>query len=459
MDNKLDWSAFSEQGMGDAYAGIPKRGGDFAKAVAVCINNGHCESAHRGVMCPSFRISQDATQSPGGRVKLLKEYLNRPVGRALSVKKMHQLDRSMDSCVACKGCKRECESNLDMAQIKTEYLAHKLQHTPLLLRDRIFIALPHILYRFPAFNKLIKWRNQSSFLSTFTEQCLGLSKKIHLPTAAKQPFSPTQSCYEPYIARSQSATRSVLLWLDPVTCLFEPQQAKDALHVLRSAGYQVHLLHPQSKAGCLLDSGRAQFSKGLIPEATSNAKQLLVALAPHVSAARPIIGLEPSSLLMLRDEFLTLGLGEQAVKTAKKALLFEEFLARESQQPYFELPLIPYSDNTPLQIHGHCHQKAVGAMKSMRRVLRLIPALRFSMIDSSCCGLAGTFGLEAEHITQAKAMAEQGLLPQLSAHPDAQIISNGFGCAFQIHHLTARKPMHIATLLAACINPQNDAVI
>ena len=118
MDTKLDWSAYSEQGMGDAYAGIPKHGGDFAKAVAVCINSGHCEREQRGVMCPSFRISQDPQQSPRGRVKLLKQWLNRDPKAKPDPQLQQALAQSMDSCVACKGCKRECESNLDIAQIK-----------------------------------------------------------------------------------------------------------------------------------------------------------------------------------------------------------------------------------------------------------------------------------------------------------------------------------------------------
>jgi len=189
----------------------------------------------------------------------------------------------------------------------------------------------------------------------------------------------------------------------------------------------------------------------LIASAREKATQLLDALSIHLQAERPIIGLEPSALLMLRDEFLTLGLGEIAEKAAQKAMLFEEFLARESQQSHFSLSLTTYAQTQPLQIHGHCHQKAVGAMKSMRRVLRLIPELKFSMIESSCCGMAGTYGLESEHIDQARAMAEQGLLPTLASQPDAQIISNGFGCAYQINHLSNRKPMHLASLLAACI--------
>lgn len=448
MDNKLDWSGYSEQGMGDAYAGIPKRGGDFAKAVAVCISNGHCESANRGVMCPSFRISKDKTQSPGGRVRLIKAYLNRPQGTELSATDMAQLEETMDSCVSCKGCKRECESNLDMAQIKAEFLAQRLQHHSLPLRDRLFAQLPQLLYRFPILAGLIRQRNRSPTLANITDKVLGISAQIDLPELAAVPFAPTQQVYPPYQRLENTPLCSVLLWLDPFSCLFAPQQCEDALHVLRSAGYEVHLLHPQSTPGQLLDAGRTQFSKGLIEQARQQASQLLDALDEHVQADRPIIGLEPSALLMLRDEFLTLELGERAIETAKKALLFEEFLGKESKKRYFSLPLMPAHHAHPIQVHGHCHQKAVGAMKSMRRVLRLIPDLPFSIIESSCCGMAGTFGMESEHIDQAREMAQQGLLPTLDAHPDAQILSNGFACAYQINHLTKRKPIHLATLLA-----------
>ncbi|WP_432468574.1 (Fe-S)-binding protein [Agarivorans sp. Z349TD_8] len=451
MDNKLDWSAFAEQGMGDAYAGIPKQGGDFAKAVAVCIGSGHCERNQRGVMCPSFRITQDPEQSPGGRVRLLKQYLNRDLACEPEPQLMAALDQSMDSCVACKGCKRECESNLDMAQIKAEYLAQKLVQQPLSRRDWLFAHLPQLLYRHRWLGKLIGLRNRAAYLAKLSDHWLGISARIALPELATRRFAPEKRVYYPYQSLSDRPPRSVVLWIDPFTALFHPKQADDALHVLRSAGYVVWLVHPESQADRVLDSGRTLFSKGLIDSARQQASYLLEALAVHVHFERPIIGLEPSSLLMLRDEFLTLGLGEAAEKTAKKALLFEEFLARESQMADFALKLVAEPQSKPLLVHGHCHQKAVGAMKSMRRVLRLVAGLQFKMIESTCCGMAGTFGLESEHIDQAHAMAAQGLLPALAQQTEATIISNGFGCAYQIEQLSGRKPLHLASFLASLI--------
>jgi len=448
MDTKLDWSAYSEQGMGDAYAGIPKHGGDFAKAVAVCINSGHCEREQRGVMCPSFRISQDPQQSPGGRVKLLKQWLNRDPKAKPDPQLQQALAQSMDSCVACKGCKRECESNLDIAQIKAEYLA---QQKSMSRRDRLLAQLPYLLYRLPWLAKLIRLRNHWPLLAHVVDKYLGISAQLTLPVSANKAFAPKRQVFAPYRHAQPQPPQSVVLWVDPFTALFKPQHASDALHVLRSAGYSVWVIHPQSRPDKILDSGRSLFSKGLIEPARQQAQQLLTVLAVHVHFKRPIIGLEPSALLMLRDEFLSLGLGEAAEKTAQQALLFEEFLARESQKSDFNLDLRPGPFKQPLLVHGHCHQKAVGAMKSMRRVLRLVPELKFDFIESSCCGMAGTFGLESEHIEQARAMAEQGLMPSLRAQPKAEIVSNGFACSYQISQLSGRQPMHLANVLAGCL--------
>jgi Fe-S oxidoreductase len=457
MDNKLDWSAFHEQGMGDAYADIPKHGGDFAKAVAVCIHSGNCERNERGVMCPSFRISHDPDQSPGGRVKLLKAYLNNYPN--ISAEDSARLDKVMDSCVACKGCKRECESNLDMAQIKTEYLAQKLTQEPLSLRDRLFANLPKLLYTYPLMGKLIWLRNRSNLLANLMEKWLGISARIALPELAAKPFHPTKRVYYPYPSSADRPCRSVVLWVDPYTALFHPNYATDALHILRSAGYAVWPIHPKSNgAKTPLDSGRTAFSKGLINEARQQADEMLKALAVHVRFDRPIIGLEPSALLMLRDEYLTLGLGEIAQTTAKHALLFEEFLARESQAKTLDLEFSASAHPEKIMVHGHCHQKAIGAMKSVRRVLKLVPNLEFEFIESSCCGMAGTYGIEAEHIDQARAMAQAGLLPALAQNPQAQIMSNGFACSYQIRLLTGRAPQHLASLLAArVISPGRSA--
>ncbi len=451
MRTELDWSDYQDQGMGDAYADIPKHGENFAKAVAVCIRSGVCEQPSKGVMCPSFRISGNPQLSPGGRVKMLKLALNADSEQALLADA--ELAAAMDLCVACKGCKRECENNVDMAAIKVEFEAQRLKSRSLSLRSRLFAYSPFLLQRQPLLAHLIRWRNRLPWLAWLGERTLGIAAAVPLPEVDPRPFAPSRVVHEPLDRPPAEAEREVVLWVDSVTSLFAPRQAEDALQVLRAAGYRVHLLHPRSRPGITLDSGRSLLSQGLVAETREVASQLLDALWPHIQAQRPIVGLEPSSLLMLRDEFKMLRLGVAAEPLARLALLFEEFVAGEIVNGRFRLPLIPLAETGPVRVHGHCHQKASGAMKSMRKALRLIPELDFGFIDASCCGMAGTFGLEAEHRIASEQMANLALIPSLQAAPEARILCNGFGCSHQIRVMTGRTPLHLVNLLAAALPP------
>ncbi len=444
MRTELDWSEYQDRGMGDAYADIPRQGGDFAKAVAVCIRSGICEQHGRGVMCPSYRVTDNPLLSPGGRVQLLKRALNSDEAALTSDQ---ELAEAMDLCVACKGCKRECENNVDMAQIKIEYLAQKLKTESLSWRSRLFAYSPLWLNRYPVLGSLIRWRNKSELLAKSGEKLLGIAAKVPLPEAARKPFSPKESSFPPLVVHPSGEVRSVVLWLDSFSTLFAPEQAEDALHLLRLAGLTVHVIHPNSRPGTVLDSGRSLLTFGLVDETRALARQLLAVLSPYIEQGMAVVGLEPSSLLMLRDEYKTLGLGQPAVALAKQAMLFEEFIAAELTRGGFRLPFQAGKITQPVLIHGHCHQKAIGAMKSVRRVLKTVPGLEFSFIESSCCGMAGTFGLEAEHVDYSHQMAQQSLVPALQAAPDALVVCNGFGCAHQIKVTAGRQPLHLATLL------------
>ncbi|MEJ2591978.1 MAG: 4Fe-4S dicluster domain-containing protein [Candidatus Thiodiazotropha sp.] len=446
MKHFLDWSAYRDAGMGDAYADIPRTGGDFAKAVAVCINSRRCESLDKGVMCPSYRLDGDPDLSTGARVRLLKAALNGEMGPQGLLDP--RLVEAMDLCVSCKGCKRECENNVDMAQIKIEYLAQLNASTGLSLRARLLGGLPRWLAHLPWLKGLIRLRNRHAWLARLGETLLGLSARRRLPQPASQPF--------PDESRTAEGERTVILFVDTFTRHFEPEIAEAALSVLEAAGYRVNLV--QAAAGDTeqrpLCCGRSYLSQGMVEPAKREARRTLDALLPHAEAGVPIIGLEPSCLLTLRDEYLTLGLGEAAERVAKQALLFEEFLARERSAGRLALPLQrPMDGAKKILVHGHCHQKAVGAMKSMRKVLKLIPDLAFEMVDASCCGMAGSFGLEAEHAAHSLAMAEQALLPALRAEPAAQVVANGFSCRQQIADGVQCKPLHLALLLQSALIP------
>jgi glycerol-3-phosphate dehydrogenase subunit C len=435
MKTFLDWSSYEDAGMGDAYADIPKTGGNFAKAVAVCINSKACESHNdKGVMCPSFRVTHDSNLSTGGRVRLLKAALNGELGDHPFADPV--LGRAMDLCVSCKGCKRECENAVDMALIKVEYLAQLNEQAGLSLRSRLFAHTPLWLHRWPSLRRLIAWRNQSTVLAKLGEKLLGIAASRPLPLPAVRAFQAPAD-----LKTASVPAREVVLWVDTFSRHFEPDIADAALAVLQAAGYRVIIAEPLD-TGRPLCCGRTFLAQGRVAQAQAEARRTVEALLPHVEAGRPIIGLEPSCLLSVRDEYKVLGLGGAAATVAAQAFLFEEFIAREHTAKNWQLKLKPLDSH--MLVHGHCHQKAVGAMKSMRKVLKLIPGLDFELIEASCCGMAGSFGLEAEHAAIAWEMARQSLLPKLSQSPDSLVLSNGFSCRQQIAAGDGRLSLHLA---------------
>lgn len=438
--------------MGDAYADIPKTGGDFAKAVAVCINSRQCEADGKQVMCPSYRVTGNPHFSTGGRVRLLKAALNSELAETALADP--ELAEAMELCVGCKGCKRECEANVDMPLIKAEYLAQRAAESGLSLRSRLFAHTPHWLHRAPWLGKLVGWRNRSTLLAKLSQRFLGLSAERTLPEPAAAPF------IAPELSPSGNTDLpEVVLWVDTFSRHFEPDIPNAALEVLQAAGYPILIATPTTDvadADRPLCCGRTYLAQGMVEQARLEATRLVNSLLPHVQAGRVIIGLEASCVLGLRDDAQALGLGEHAALVGKSVLLLEEFLARESTAKRLHLPLQALPPGETL-IHGHCHQKAVGAMKAMRRVLKLIPNHDFAIIEAGCCGMAGTFGIETEHAALSSQMAEQALLPALREKPQARVVANGFSCRHQIRAHGDTRAQHLALLLRAALLTEEQA--
>ena len=435
MKQFLDWSAYKDAGMGDAYADIPPHGGNYAKAIAACINSRQCEADGKQVMCPSYRVSKNPDLSTGGRVRLLKAALSEDQEShpLLSA----PLAEAMELCVSCKGCKRECEANVDMPLIKAEYLAQKYQLEKRSLRSRLFAATPEWLFHYGFLRNVIALRNRSPFIAKVSAALFGIDEKSPLPVPVKTPFS------EPQTLNSGSELPGVVLFTDTFTRYFDPQIAEAAIKVLTHAGYPLFFATPVSETDKRpLCCGRTYLAQGMIDRARAEAERLRDALLPHVEAGRIIVGMEASCVLGLRDDALALGLGEDMEKISKQVMLFEEFLAKEIKAKRLNIELSEATGKS--LVHGHCHQKATGAMKSMRRVLKQVAVDQFEMIDSGCCGMAGTFGLEREHAADSRAMNHDGLLQTLQSQPHTQVIANGFSCRQQIKHYDGRQPWHLA---------------
>ncbi len=407
--------------------------GGFAAAVEMCNNNGQCRKADLGVMCPSYRVTGDEKHVTRGRANTLRLAITGQLGpEALTSDAMAE---TMDLCVGCKGCKRECPTGVDMAKMKIEFQHHYAARHGLRLKDRLIGHLPRYAPWAQRFGWLLNLRNRIGPLAVLGEKLLGFARARSLPAWRRDPFRPAAGTVP------GSNGREVVLLVDTFNTWFEPENARAALAVLRAAGYTVHL--PRRSAERPLCCGRTFLSVGLTDKAREEARAMLAALAPYVARGVPVVGLEPSCLLTLRDEFRSLLPGPETEALAGQALLFEEFLAREKP----ELALKPLAQKKAL-LHGHCHQKAFGVMGAVEQVLRLVPELEVSTVESSCCGMAGAFGYEAGHQEASRAMAELSLLPAVrKAAADTLVVADGTSCRHQIHDGAAREAIHVARVL------------
>ncbi|TXI75278.1 MAG: (Fe-S)-binding protein [Dechloromonas sp.] len=454
MKTYLDWSAYDTYGVGDAYAGIPATGGQYAKAVAVCMNNHQCQRDGKGVMCPSYRVTLDPTHSTGARVKAFKAALNGELGDNPFA--AEELAAAMDLCVSCKGCKKECPSAVDMTLIKTEYLAQRNARLGLTPRQKLFGALPRWLHRHRQMLVwLARWRNRSPWVAKLAERWLGIAAARPIPAPAALPYAPPAICTPPATIHGEpeKTAKTVILFVDTFTHHFNPEVAEAALKVLRAGGYAVQVLQPAAgddEPDRPLCCGRSYLSQGMVDAARIEAQRVMKALAPALAEGLPVIGLEPSCLLALRDEFYSLSLGPEVGQLGKQAFLLEEFLMREGNKG-LKLELKPLPGGKAV-VHGHCHQKAFGTMKAMKKVLGWIPEFEFEIVDASCCGMSGSFGMEAEHYKVSQAMGELALLPAVrAAAPEATIVANGFSCRHQIADGSGRQAEHLAVLLARAL--------
>ncbi|MGJ5205583.1 FAD-binding and (Fe-S)-binding domain-containing protein [Bradyrhizobium sp. HKCCYLR20261] len=426
----LDWSAY------------PGAAGGFQGAVEMCNNNGACRKLDGGVMCPSYRATRDEKDVTRGRANTLRLAISGQLGSgALSSDEMME---TLKLCVSCKACRRECPTGVDMAKMKIEVLAARANSHGLTLRDRLVAYLPRYADLAARFAPLVNLRNQFAPLRALMERVAGISAKRKLPAFRSDTFRVDAEAFGP------ENGREVVLFGDTFNRVYERENLEAALRVLIAGGYRVYVPKP-ADGGRALCCGRTFLSAGLVDEAKSELQRLVDTYAPFASRGVPIIGLEPSCLLTLRDELLSLRNDATAKTISAHALLLEEFLAREAESGRLALPLGPLPGKALL--HGHCHQKSFAAFKPVEQVLRLIPELAVETIESSCCGMAGAFGYGAETYEVSLQMAEASLLPAVrKAESTTFIVADGTSCRHQIHDGAARGAVHAAQLLAMSLD-------
>jgi FAD/FMN-containing dehydrogenase/Fe-S oxidoreductase len=420
LDTVLDWSEW----------------GGFANAAEMCNNNGACRKSDPGVMCPSYRATGDEQHLTRGRANTLRLALSGQLGpEALTSDAMHD---TMELCVSCKGCKRECPTGVDMAKMKVEFLYQYRKRHGLSLRDRAIAYLPRYAPYAARFASLLNLRNRVPVLAALGEKALGFSARRSLPEWAS-------AYYRGSTDTGPMGGRNIILLVDTFNRYFEPENAWAAERVLGRAGYRVNT--PEPAVSRPLCCGRTFLAAGLVDEARAEARRMIDALRPAIATGTPVIGLEPACLLTLRDEFPSLLPGEETRALAAQAQLFEEFVASERAAGRFDLELAPMPGKTAL-LHGHCHQKAFNTANAAADALRLIPELTVESFDSTCCGMAGSFGLEAEHHEVSLKIGELGVLPKMrAAAPGTLLAACGTSCRHQIADGAQRNARHIVRIL------------
>jgi len=440
--------------------------GGFARALEMCNNNGHCRKFDSGLMCPSYRVTRDEEHLTRGRANTLRQALSGALGpEAMTADAMAS---TMALCVSCKGCRRECPTGVDMAKMKIEFRRQWIDRHGLALRERLIAWLPHSaawLARYPALGwsarQLMRLRNRSTWLRRGLESALGLSAARSLPVP-QTAFSRQAKRGPAPVDRvpGQAQMPAIILWVDTFNEHFDPAILEAARKVLLHLGCSVEIAKPAQESRPLC-CGRTFLAAGLVDQARAEAARTLRTLAPALQQGAWVVGLEPSCLLTLRDEFLVhrwdsepdgVQLKTLAQQLADRALLFEEWLVRHVQPTALDLK--PLAQRHAL-VHGHCHQKAFGAFEAVLDVLRWIPQLEVEAIQSACCGMAGAFGYEREHVGVSQAMAELDLLPAVRNAPaDALIIADGTSCRHQIADGSGRRAEHVAQVLARALRPR-----
>ena len=427
MDTVFDWPGHGGAGRG------------FQGAVEMCNNNGACRKSGDGVMCPSYRVTRNERDLVRGRANTLRLAISGQLGAgALASPEMAE---TMALCVSCKACRRECPTGVDMAKMKIEVLAARARTKAPSMRDRLVAYLPRYgpwAARAPG---LMNLRDRIPGLATLSEHALGFSRHRRLPQW-RRPWNPSRHETD----KPGQGDAEILLFGDTFNRYFEPENLEAAHTVLSRAGLRVEPATP-ADGGRPLCCGRTFLSAGLVREAEVEMRRTLQALRPALERGARIVGLEPSCLLTFRDEAPALLGRDWNGAWSEQFLLFEELIVAELDRGRFQLPLAEISETKAL-LHGHCHQKAFDALRPVQRVLGLIPGLEVDTIESSCCGMAGSFGYQVETLAASKAMAELSLLPRIRADGNhAVLVADGTSCRHQIADGVNRPALHVARVL------------
>jgi FAD/FMN-containing dehydrogenase/Fe-S oxidoreductase len=430
----------------------------FVRSIEMCNGSGVCRRLSGGTMCPSFRATRDEKDSTRGRANALRLALsgegglNGDSGQSSAESESRSASPSLhplrskwvydvlDLCLMCKACKSECPSNVDLAKLKAEFLNFYYDgrwRPP----GQWLMAHIHRLNRFGApLAPLVNWLQKRPLLRWVLEKVGGIDRRRSLPSLHARHFRRWFARHKPAASAGQHGR--VVLLDDCFTTFNEPQIGQAAVRVLEAAGYTVEL----AGIACCC---RPMISKGYLPSARGLIQEQAPRLAARISDGAPILGLEPSCLLTLADEWPELVPGPDTRRIAAAAELADHWLAHQVRAGSCRVDLVARPEKCA--VHGHCHQKALRGVGGTAAALRLIPELDVRVLDTGCCGMAGSFGFEKEHYNLSVAVARLELLPALANLPDAALVAPGTSCRHQIKDLADRRALHPFELLAASL--------
>jgi len=439
---------------------FPDDHGSLAGATLRCVGVGKCRRYEGGVMCPSFRVTRDEGHSTRGRAHLLWEMTQ---GEVIKDRWQNEaVKESLDLCLACKGCKSDCPTGVDVATYKAEFLSHYYEAGPRPLNELAFANIDLWARAASHMPGLVNLTTQLPFLRDLAKLVAGIPAQRRIPAFAPQTF---QQWWDLRCAGAPPAVESrplrnefgvpgraiskrgpVLLWADTFNNHFLPDTAKAAVEVLEAAGFDV--IVPRAHLCC----GRPLYDVGMLDRAKSLLLDIMDELLPEIEAGVPIVVLEPSCAAVFRDELTNLfPKDERARALAQQVFLLSEFLEKYAED--FPLPTLARK----ALIHGHCHHKAIMKMTAEESVLRRM-GVDFTAPAPGCCGMAGAFGFEKEKYEVSKAIGELELLPAVRKAPtDWLIVADGFSCREQIAQETDRQALHLAEVLQMALREATES--
>ena len=421
----------------DTYFDFSNQGG-FNRAIEMCNGVAACRKTLTGTMCPSYIGTREEIHSTRGRANALRHVISGSLPQEHF--KSKELYEVLDLCLECKACKSECPSHVDMAKIKYEFLAQYHDQHGLPVRNRLFGHIDSLSDIGSKMAPFSNWLMNSSVSKWMMDKFFGIDRRRSLPNFAEETFV---QWFKAQPSRTLENRQQVVFFYDTFTNYNYPNVGQSVVKVLESAGFDV-ILPP--KRCC----GRPMISKGMLNEAIQNARHNISWLLPYAQQGLPIVGCEPSCISALTDDYVELLPGDDSRLVAEHTLMIEEFLLKEKER-------LRFSDlDQNILLHGHCHQKALIGLQPSLEVLNLPVNYTVNSVDSSCCGMAGSFGYEKEHYDLSMKIAEARLLEPIRSHlsdslGNSQVAISGTSCREQIKHSTGYEPKHIVELLCEAI--------